>query len=101
MKVFLVDKYKVHIFSLPNKVEDSFTINYCSHNNVEEAITLSTDNNEWVISGTEELGIYDKNSMRLNSDHIQNNSIYNLKFIDLNDSLTMYCFETPMNYYSY
>ena len=65
MKIYLVDKYKVNIFSLPDKIEDAFPINYTSYNGVEELLTITAENNNWYISSNYDVTIYSENMTAL------------------------------------
>ena len=60
MKIFLVDKNKLNIYSLPNKIEDPYTINYISPTGVEETLTLLVEKGKWIISSAIDIKIAKK-----------------------------------------
>ena len=48
MKIFILDKFKITKFNLPEKIEDSFLIPYKSYNNTNEnLITVEAVENNW------------------------------------------------------
>ena len=97
MKIFLVDKYKVNIYKLPEKIEDSYSITYISPNGVEETITLNANNNKWNISSNRDVYIY-KNNISVTSETLEDNAIYQIKFSDMDIPVMFYCFDTPTTY---
>ena len=100
MKIFLVDKNKLNIYSLPNKIEDPYTINYISPTGVEETLTLLVEKGKWIISSAIDIKIA-KNSVEISKEELDYKAIYQLKFNDLTDSIMMYCIETPLKYFNY
>lgn len=58
MKVYISDDYKLDVFSLPDKVEDEFLINYISPTGIEETITLTAEANKWYIASSYDVNIY-------------------------------------------
>ena len=100
MKIFLVDNYKIHIFSLPDKVEDAYLITYLSSNGIEETITLSAEDNKWIISNTYDMNVF-LGVSQISKKALENDEIYTVKFSDLDYTISLYCCETPINYYDY
>ena len=100
MKVYLVDKYKIKDYSLPTKVEDSFVIEYISATGVEENILFTAVDGQWTIASDYDVTIY-KDIAPITQEIIKDGSFYTLKFRDLEDNLTLYCFDIPINYQSY
>ena len=100
MKVFLVDKFKVNIYTLPEKIEDAFPINYVSYNGVEELITITAENNNWYISSGYDVNIY-KDTLLIEKEQLTNDCAFTIKFSDLNDTIKLYCFEKNVKYLNY
>jgi len=100
MKVYIADNEKLSVFSLPSKVEDEFVINYTSPTGIEEIITLTTDNNNWNIATNQDMKVYNE-TITITKEVLTNNSIYKIKFSDLENFIMLYCFDTPIDYYSF
>ena len=100
MKLFLVDKSKINIFSLPDKIEDAYLINYVSSTGMEETITLSAENNKWMISSTYDMSAF-KDAIQVEKKEIEKDEMYQLKFNDLDYNVSLYCFETPAEFMEY
>lgn len=100
MKLYIADKYKVQSYLLPSKVEDSYLIQYVSITGIEENITLTAEDGKWTIIGNYDMSIQ-KDVSKVYKDVIVNNNIYQITFSDLNYSIYLYCFDTPVNYKSY
>ena len=48
MKIYILDKYKITKFNLPEKIEDSFLISYSGYNNKKDNfITIEAEDNKW------------------------------------------------------
>ncbi len=100
MKLYLVDDYKVYTYSLPNKIEDAFIINYVHYSGEEETITFIAENNQWVIQSSPEIH-FQSNGKGIEKDFLKNDAIYTIQFSDLTDFVTLYCFDAHQNYYEY
>lgn len=100
MKLYISDKYRVSDYSLPSKVEDSFLINYVSTTGIEESITLVAENGKWTISSNYDMAIT-KGGLQITKEDINNNSFYQIKFSDMEEYINLYCFDVPMNFFSY
>ena len=84
-----IDNYKISMYLLPEKIEDSYTINYSSHEGIEETITIVAENGKWYISSSGEMEIT-SNLSYVSKEAINDGSIYRVKFSDLNDYFTLY-----------
>ncbi len=100
MKLFLVDDYKIYTYSLPNKIEDAFIINYVHYTGKEETLTFIAKNNKWLIKSSSEIQ-YKNGVKNIDEDYLQDNSIYTIQFSDLTDSVTLYCFNSHQEYYDF
>lgn len=100
MKVYIADNYEIKDYSLPNKVEDSFLINYVSNTGVEETLTFVAENGKWTISSNYDISITD-GVVHITKDIIDDFKFYQVKFSDLDDAINVYCFKTPMITCSY
>lgn len=100
MKVYISDDYKLGVFSLPDKVEDEFLINYVSPTGIEETITLTAENNKWYIASSYDVNIYSDN-ISVKKEALVNDKMYQIKFSDLENSIMLYCFDIPIQYYNF
>ncbi len=97
MKVFLADSMKLRDYSLPEKVEDQFVISYVSPNGIEETLALTAENNNWYISSGADKLVY-KDTLQITKEALSNESVYRIKFNDLEEYITLYCYDTPIEY---
>jgi hypothetical protein len=58
MKVFLTDGKKVNIYSLPQKIEDSFFITYKADSGLEDSIIITANEEKWMIISNPETNFY-------------------------------------------
>ena len=79
MKIFVTDSKKVNNYLLPEKIEDTFLINYTSSNGILENIIISTNNGQWVINDNRDLVIR-KGLTSIQSDVLVHLNFYDLKF---------------------
>lgn len=100
MKLYLVDNYKVYTYSLPNKIEDAFNINYVHYSGEEETITFVAKNNQWIVESTPEISFYHDQDI-IESEFLKDDAIYYIRFSDLTDVITLYCFDSHQLYYDY
>ena len=100
MKLYLVNNDKLFVYSLPNKVEDAFIINYVHTNGKEETITFMAEEGKWSISSSSDIR-YLKNNQAIEKDYLENGSIYNIQFSDLVDIISLYCFDIPQPFYDF
>lgn len=100
MKLYLVDNYVVSTYSLPNKVEDAFVINYEHYTGKEETITFVAVDGKWAIQSSPDIQIT-KNTQAITTDIVTDNTIYSIMCSDLNVPLTIYCFDTHQKLYDF
>jgi len=100
MKVFIADETKLDNYLLPAKVEDSFSINYVSTEGVLENITLKAQNGSWTINQTLNM-LVKKEISTITSDVLKDLNFYDIKFSDIEETVKLYCFDTPIKYESY
>ena len=100
MKLYLVDNYKVSTYSLPNKVEDAFIINYEHYTGKEEAITFIALNGKWAIQSSPDIQVT-KDSAPITTDTVSDSTVYNIVCSDLNEPLTIYCFDTHQKLFDF
>lgn len=100
MKLYLVDDFQVYTYSLPNKIEDAFNINYVHYSGEEETITFVAKNNQWIIESTPEISFY-RGADPVESEFLKDDATYYIRFSDLTDIVTLYCFDSHQLYYDY
>ena len=100
MKLYLTDGKRINIFSLPKKIEDTFFINYKSDKGIEEAINLVANDGKWMINSNPETTFYEEGHIVDNA-YLEDGSIYQVKFSDIADTLTIYTYDIPMKCDSY
>ena len=100
MKVFLVDEERIHIYTLPKKIEDSYLINYVSQSSTEETISVIAKDGKWMIQSTPEVS-FSKDDKVIDYDFLEANSVFKVKFSDLPSQFTIYVLDTPMPYIEY
>ena len=100
MKLFLTDKSKVNIYSLPQKAEDEFLINYKTDEGIEETITITAENNQWNIVSNYDVAFYE-DSIEVMKEPLTNGKKYQVKFNDLDDTVFLYCYDTPIEFYNF
>ncbi len=100
MKLYLVDNYKVSTYSLPTKVEDAFVINYEHYTGKEETITFIADGGKWAIQSSPDIKI-SVGSKAITTDVVEDGTVYNIICSDLNEPLTIYCFDTHQRLYDF
>lgn len=95
MKVYICDKNKIQVYTLPNKVEDEFIIDYKSSLGIDETITMTAQENEWYILSNFGVTIY-KNDIETPKCKLENNGIYKIKYKDIDEYIKMYSFNVPI-----
>lgn len=93
MKVLLVDKNKITKYELPEKVEDSFVINYKPISGKESVITLEADNGNWKLKSNGSVNIINS-SMTMNEVELVNYGGYLLKFLGVDNFVALYAMPT-------
>lgn len=90
MKIFILDKFKITKFSLPEKIEDSFLIPYKSYNNPNEnLITVEAIDENWRIKSNGNVNIMDGTTM-LDKVILENYSYYTLKILGQQEIVTLF-----------
>ena len=100
MKIYLLDDKKINMYSLPRKIEDPYLINYITENGLEETINIIAKDGHWEIDSTPETTFLN-NGTKINSEVLENNSTYQIKFSDVQEPLMFYCLETPTQFLEY
>ncbi len=100
MKIYLYDDYKVYIYSLPEKIEDAFIINYTSYTGIDETVIINAKDGKWTVSSNESMTLL-KNNMKASEEILNGNDFFKIKFGDLDYYLSIICFSTPMQYFDY
>lgn len=100
MKIYLVDEYQIFSYSLPNKVEDAFVINYIHYSEKEETLTFIAENGQWAIQSNPDIQFY-SDSSPVDKEFLQNNSIYTIQFSDLTEAVTLYCFDAHQELFDF
>ena len=100
MKIYLLDNQKINMYSLPRKIEDPYLINYITENGLEETINIIAKDGHWEIDSTPETAFIN-NGTKVHNEALQNNSAYQVKFSDLQNTLMIYCLETPTEFKDY
>ena len=80
VKIFILDDYKVNSYKLPQKVEDSYLINY-HFDNEEKSISVQSVNGIWNIQSNDSITIVD------NGKTVTNYKIVKLFFTDTDQNV--------------
>ena len=90
MKIFILDKFKITKFNLPEKVEDSFLIPYNGYNNKNDnVVTVEANNDKWQLKSNGNVNIIDGTNL-LDSVILENYSYYSLKILGQNEYGTLF-----------
>ena len=100
MKLYLVDDYQVYTYSLPNKIEDAFIINYIHYSGEDETITFFAKENKWMIESSSDV-LFKKDEQEIQKAYLENDSIYTIHFSDLNDIVTLYCYDSHQKFFNF
>ena len=100
MKIYLVDDYEIYTYSLPNKIEDAFIINYTHYTGKDETFTFLAENNQWAIKSTPEMQFSNANGP-VDKEVLQDSAIYMVHFSDLANTIFLYCFDTHQNLFDF
>lgn len=93
MKVLLIDKNKITKYELPEKIEDSFVINYKPIGGKESVITLEAENGNWKLKSNGSVNIINS-SMTMNEVKLVNYGGYLLKFLGVDKFVSLYAMPT-------
>ena len=89
MKIFILDKFKITKFNLPEKVEDSFLIPYKGYNNDDNFVTVEANENKWQLKSNGTVNIVDGTNL-LESAVLDSYSYYYLKVLGQEEYATLF-----------
>lgn len=90
MKIYLIDNDKVQKYILPNKVEESYLINYNSGSSkIDNTITIEANGNEWQIRSNGNVNIISNNNT-LDSTLLKPYNHYLLKLLGQDKYIILY-----------
>ena len=90
MKIFILDKFKITKFNLPEKVEDSFLIPYNGHNNKNDiAVTVEAVDSKWHLKSNGLVNILDGSNVVENI-ILDDYSYYTLKILGQEEYATLF-----------
>lgn len=90
MKIFILDKFKITKFNLPEKVEDSFLIPYIGYNGKNDNfVTVEANKDKWQLKSNGTVNIVDGTNM-LDSVILDNYSYYSLKILGQEEYATLF-----------
>ena len=90
MVVFILDKYKLTKFNLPEKVDDSFLIPYKSYNNKNDIfVTVEASDGNWQLKSNGTVNIIE-NSEIIESSILVNYGSYYLKILGQEEPVVLY-----------
>lgn len=90
MKIFILDKFKITKFNLPEKIEDSFLIPYKGYNNTDEnLVTVEAINNAWQLRSNGNVNIMDGTNT-LDKVMLEDYSYYTLKILGQQEIATLF-----------
>mgnify|MGYP004505174037 FL=1 len=95
MKIFILDDYKVNSYKLPQKVEDSYLINYHSDDE-EKSISVQSVNGIWNIQSNDSITIVD-NGKTVDSCQLTNYKIVKLFFTDTDQNVVLVSVPSSVN----
>ncbi len=90
MKIFILDRFKITKFNLPEKVEDSFLIPYIGYNTKNDNfVTVEANNGKWQLKSNGTVNIIDGTNC-LDSVILENYSYYSLKILGQDGYVTLF-----------
>lgn len=90
MKLYIIDHGKIKKYTLPNKIEEDFSISYRPVESKEEfLITLTSENNKWVLNSNGNVNIVDSNFLQGRLP-LEDYGKCNLKIIGIEKPVTVY-----------
>jgi len=93
MKILLIENDKISKYELPSQIEDSFIINYKPVGGKDCVITLEASNGSWILKSNGSVNIMNA-SMLVNEVTLVEYGSYVLKFLGINDFITLYAMPT-------
>lgn len=98
MKIYIGDKKKLNVFSLPNKIEDSFLLKYISWTGIEENIIIKAENGKWCLSNSAEIRIINGINEKV---ILEDSGCFMVRFADL-EGPVIFCYATtPIIHYPF
>jgi len=90
MKIFILDKFKITKFNLPEKIEDSFLVPYKGYNNKNDIfVTIEANDNKWQVKSNGTVNILDGANI-LDKAILENYNYYSLKVLGQDDKVTLF-----------
>ena len=90
MKIFILDKYKITRFNLPEKIDDSFLIPYKGYGNPNETfVTVEANKDKWQLKSNGTVNIIDGITL-IDNAFLENYSCYSLKVLGQKDYATLF-----------
>ena len=90
MKIFILDKYKITRFNLPEKIEDSFLIPYNGYGNPNETfVTVEANGDKWQLKSNGTVNIIDGITL-IDNVFLENYSCYSLKVLGQKEYATLF-----------
>ena len=93
MKILLIENDKISKYELPSQIEDSFIINYKPVGGKDCVITLEASNGSWILKSNGSVNIMNA-SMLVNEVTLVEYGSYVLKFLGIDDFITLYAMPT-------
>ena len=90
MKIFILDKFKITKFNLPEQIEDSFLVPYKGHNNKNEtSVTVEANEEKWQLKSNGTINVLDGANI-LDKAILENYNYYSLKVLGQEDKVTLF-----------
>ena len=90
MKIFILDKYKITRFNLPEKIDDSFLIPYKGYGNPNETfVTVEANKDKWQLKSNGTVNIIDGITL-IDNAFLENYSCYSLKVLGQKEYATLF-----------
>ena len=99
MKIFILDKFKITKFNLPDKVEDSFLIPYKGYNNKNDNfVTVEANDDRWQLKNNGTVNILDGTNI-IDNVVLENYNYYTLKVLGQEEYATLYALPSKEELY--
>ena len=89
MKIFILDKFKITKFNLPEKIEDSFLVPYKGDNSHDNFATIEASDGKWQLKSNGTINIFDGTNIVENA-ILEDYNYYSLKVLGQNDVVTLF-----------
>jgi len=94
MKIFILDKFKITKFNLPEKIEDSFLIPYKGETNKNDiAVTVEASDDKWQLKSNGSVNILDGSNI-VDNVILEDYNYYTLKILGQEDFATLFALPT-------